>query len=272
MQLIIQPCVKDDPILCELIQAGDRQAKQELCIKYQGLVCKYARAYLNVYGNDLDVEDLEQLGYLGLLIAAEKFDFSYQNTFGTYAAFWIKQSILRGIVDCGFTVRLPIRLLKAIGKCSGLDSYYERAGLDRTECMEAIADALSIEVSKVEELLSIRKCYMNLASLNVPAGEDQIYELEELLEDTQQISIENQVVDSALSAAINSVLSTLTEREEYVIKLRFGIGCECDHTLEQIGEVLHLTRERVRQIEREAMRKLRNPKRSKKFKGFLLYV
>jgi len=114
MQLIIQPCVKDDPILCELIQAGDRQAKQELCIKYKGLVRKYAKAYLNVYGNDLDIDDLEQLGYLGLLIAAEKYDYSYHNTFGTYATFWIKQSITRGIVDHGFTVILPVRLLKVI--------------------------------------------------------------------------------------------------------------------------------------------------------------
>ena len=224
---------------------------------------------MNVYGNDLDIEDLEQFGYLGLLIAAEKFDFSYHNTFSTYAAFWIKQNISRG-AGYGFTIRLPIQLLKDIVKCSGLDSYYERQGLDRKERVEAIADAMSIEVGKVEELLSIKKCYMNLASLNVPAGEDQIYELEELLEDTQQISIENQVVDSALSAAINIVLLTLTEREEYVIKLRFGIGCECDHTLEQIGEILHLTRERVRQIENEAMRKLRNPYRSQKLKGFLL--
>ena len=269
IQLIIQPCVKDDPILCELIQAGDRQAKQELCIKYKGLVRKYAKAYLNVYGNDLDIEDLEQFGYLGLLIAAEKFDFSYHNTFSTYAAFWIKQNISIG-AGYGFTIRLPIQLLKDIVKCSGLDSYYEREGHDHIERVEAIADAMSIEVGKVEELLSIKKCYMNLASLNVPAGEDQIYELEELLEDTQQISIENQVVDSALSAAINSVLSTLTEREEYVIKLRFGIGCKCDHTLEQIGEILHLTRERVRQIEREAMRKMRHPNRSKKLEGFLL--
>ena len=270
IQLIIQPCVKDDPILCELIQAGDRQAKQELCIKYQVLVRKYARAYLSVYGNNLDIENLEQFGYLGLLIAAEKFDFSYHNTFSTYATFWIKQSISRGIANFGFTVRLPIRLLNEIGKSSRLDKYYEREGLGQTERMEAIADALSIEVSKVGELLSIKKCYMNLASLNVSVEDDQDNELEELLEDTQQISIENQVVDSALSAAINIVLLTLTEREEYVIKLRFGIGCECDHTLEQIGEILHLTRERVRQIENEAMRKLRNPYRSQKLKGFLL--
>jgi len=270
IQLIIQPSVKDDPILCELIQAGDQQAKEKLCIRYQGLVRKYAYAYLNVYGNDLDVVDLEQMGYLGLLIAAEKFDFSYQNTFGTYASFWIKQSILRGIVDCGFTVRLPIRLLKAIGKCSGLDSYYERAGLDRTECMEAIADTMGIEVNKVEELLSIRKRYMNLVSLNVPAGEDQGDELEELLEDTQQISIEDLVIDTALVTELEKVLATLTAREERVIRLRFGIGCEDEHTLEQVGEILGLTVERVRQIEHEAMRKMRQPSRLKRLKVFLL--
>ena len=268
IQLIIQPCVKDDSILCELIQAGDRQAKQELCIKYQGLVCKYARAYLNVYGNDLDVEDLEQMGYLGLLIAAEKFDFSYQNTFGTYATFWIRQSISRGIADHGFTVRLPLRLLKDIVKCSGLDSYYEREGLDHIERMEAIADALSIEVSKVGELLSIKKCYMNLASLNVSVGDDQDDELEELLEDTQQISIEDRVIDTALVTELEKVLATLTAREERVIRLRFGIGCEDEHTLEQVEEILGLTVERVRQIEREAMRKMRQPSRAKSLKVF----
>lgn len=138
---LIQPYVKDDSILCVLIQAGDRQAKQVLCIKYQGLVRKCAYGYLNVYGNDLPIEDLEQMGYLGLLIAAEKFDVSYQNAFSTYAIFWIKQSILRGISDCGFTVRLPVRLLKSIGKCSGLDSYYEREGLCHAGRMEAISIA-----------------------------------------------------------------------------------------------------------------------------------
>ena len=270
IQLIIQPCVKDDPILCELIQAGDRQAKQELCIKYQVLVRKYARAYLSVYGNDLDIEDLEQFGYLGLLIAAEKFDFSYHNTFSTYATFWIKQSISRGIANFGFTVRLPIRLLNEIGKSSRLDKYYEREGLGQTERMEAIADALSIEVSKVGELLSIKKCYMNLASLNVSVGDDQDDELEELLEDTQQISIEDLVIDTALVTELEKVLATLTAIEERVIRLRFGIGGADEHTLEQVGEILHLTRERVRQIEREAMRKMRQPNRAKKLKSFLL--
>ena len=270
MQLMIQPCVKDDSILCELIQAGDRQAKQVLCIKYQGLVRKYAYAYLNVYGNDLPIEDLEQMGYLGLLIAAEKFDVSYQNAFSTYAIFWIKQSMLRGIVDCGFTVRLPIRLLKYIVKCSGLDSYYEGEGLGHTERMEAIAYALDIEVSNVEELLSMKKRYMNLASLNVPAGENQSCELEELLEDTEQIPIEDQVIDSALSIELEKVLSTITAREERVIRLRFGIGGEREHTLDQVEEILDLTRERVRQIENEAMRKMRQPDRAKKLKDFLL--
>ena len=270
IQLIIQPCVKDDSILCELIQAGDRQAKQELCIKYQGLVRKYARAYLNVYGNDLDVEDLEQMGYLGLVIAAVKYDFSYQNTFGTYAIFWIKQSIIREIADHGFTVRLPIRLLKTIGKCSGLDSYYEREGLANIERMEAIADTMGIEVSNVEELLSMKKRFMNLVSLNVLVGDDQSYELEELVEDTQQTPIEDQVIDSALSTELEKVLSTLTDREKRVIRLRFGIGCEDEHTLEQVGEILGLTVERVRQIEREAMRKMRQPNRAKKLKLFLL--
>lgn len=269
IHLIIKPCVKDDSILCELIQARDRQAKQELCIKYQRLVRKYAKAYLNVYGNDLDIEDLQQMGYLGLLIAAEKYDFSYHNTFGTYATFWIKQSITIGIADHGFTIRLPVRLLKDIGKCSGLDSYYELEGLVHTKRMEAIADVMSIKVSKVEKLISIKKRYMNLASLNVPVGEDQSYELEELLEDTQQIPIEDQVVDSALAAEFEKVLSTLTAREERVIRLRFGIGDEDEHTLEQVGEILGVSVKRVRQIENLAMRKMRQPKRSKKLRRLL---
>ena len=267
MQLIIQSCVKADPILCELIQDGDRQAKQELCIKYQSLVRKYAYAYYKVYGNDLPIEDLEQMGYLGLLIAAEKFDFSYHNTFSTYAKFWIMQKISRGVA-CGFTIRLPIYLLKDIVRCSGLNNFYEKKELDHIERMEAIADTMGIEVNKVEERLSIRTRYMNLASLNVSVGDDQDDELEELLEDTQQISVENQVVDSALSTEIEKVLSTLTAREDRVIRLRFGICGEDEHTLEQVGEILHLTRERVRQIENQAMRKLRNPKITKYLRGF----
>ena len=222
------------------------------------------------YGNDLDIEDLEQFGYLGLLIAAEKFDFSYHNTFSTYAAFWIKQSILRGIVDCCFTVRFPLRLLKAIGKCSGLDSYYEREGLCHAERMEAIADMMGVETSKVEELLSIKKCYMNLASLNVFVGDDQGDELEELLKDTEQLPVEDQVVDSALVTEIEKLLATLTAREERVIRLRFGIGCENEHTLEQVGEILGVSVKRVRQIENLAMRKMRQPNRAKRLKLFLL--
>lgn len=264
---LIQPYVKDDSIICVLIQAGDRQAKQVLCIKYQGLVRKCAYAYLNVYGNDLPIEDLEQMGYLGLLTAADKYDFSYDNTFGTYATFWIKQSISRGIAGCGFTIRIPIRSLKDIVKCSGLDSYYEGEGLGHTERMEAIAYALGIEVSKVEELLSMKKRYLNLASLNVPAGENQSSELEELLEDTEQIPIEDQVVGSALSIELEKVLSTLTAREERVIRLRFGIGGEREHTFDQVGEILDLTRERVRQIENEAMRKMRQPSRANSLSG-----
>ncbi len=264
---LIQPYVKNDSILCELIQAGDRQAKQELSIKYQGLVRKYAYAYYRVYGDDLPIEDLEQMGYLGLLIAAEKFDVSYQNAFSTYAIFWIKQSILRGIVDCGFIVRFPIRLLKYIVKCSRFDKYYEQEGLDHRERVEAIADEMSIEVSKVEELLSMKKRYMNLASLNVPAGENQSCELEELLEDTEQLPIEDQVVDSALSIELEKVLSTITAREERVIRLRFGIGGEREHTLDQVGEILDLTRERVRQIENDAMRKMRQSSRANSLRG-----
>ena len=202
-----------------------------------------------------------------MMMRAEKFDFSYHNTFSTYAKFWIMQNISRGVA-CGFTIRLPIYLLKDIVRCSGLNNFYEKKELDHIERMEAIADTMGIEVSKVEELLSMKKRYMNLVSLNVPAGEDQSYEFEELLEDTQQIPIEDQVVDSALSTELEKVLSTLTDREERVIRLRFGIGGEDEHTLEQVGEILHLTRERVRQIENQAMRKMRHPNRSKNLKVF----
>lgn len=260
---------QSNTILCKLIQEGNQQAKQDLCIKNQGLVRKYANAYLNIYGNDLHIEDLEQMGYLGLLIAAEKFDFSFDNAFSTYAIYWIKQSIARGIVNSGFTIRLPVHILEDIIRCSRLDNYYDQEGLDYQERIEAISDEMNIEVRKVEELFSIRKRYMNLASLNVPVGDDNSNELKDILEDTQQSSVEDQIVDSALSTEVNSVLSTLTEREERVIRLRFGIGCERAYTLEQVGEMFDLTRERIRQIENLAMRKMRHPYRSQKLKGFL---
>lgn len=260
---------QSNTILCKLIQEGNQQAKQDLCIKNQGLVRKYANAYLNIYGNDLHIEDLEQMGYLGLLIAAEKFDFSFDNAFSTYAIYWIKQSIARGIVNSGFTIRLPVHILEDIIRCSRLDNYYDQEGLDYQERIEAISDEMNIEVRKVEELFSIRKRYMNLASLNVPVGDDNSNERKDILEDTQQSSVEDQIVDSAFSTEVNSVLSTLTEREERVIRLRFGIGCERAYTLEQVGEMFDLTRERIRQIENLAMRKMRHPYRSQKLKGFL---
>ena len=255
--------------LCKLIQEGNQQAKQDLCIKNQGLVRKYANAYFNVYGNDLQLEDLEQLGYLGLLSAAEKFDFSYNNSFSTYAVFWIKQSISRGIADDGFAIRLPVHILEEIIRCTKLDNSYDQQGLSYQNRMVAISEKMDMDVQKIKDLFSIRKRYMNLKSLNIPVGEEQSNELEELLEDTQQNSIEDQVIDRALSAELDHVLSTLTKREEKVIRLRFGIGGERAHTLEQIGELLEVTRERARQIENKALRKMRHPNRSKKLEGFL---
>lgn len=256
-------------ILCKLIQEGNQQAKQDICIKNQGLVKKYANAYFNYYGNDLEFEDLEQIGYIGLITAAEKFDITRDNAFTTYATLWIKQAISREVFDQGFTIRIPVHAIEKIIKITKLEKVYEYEGLEYNEIICAISKELQINENEVRHYINLRQKFMRCTSLNIPVGEKQETELEDMLVDEDGIVVEDEVEQHILSEDIRAVVSTLKPREQQVLNLRFGLIDGKELTLEQIGSIMNLTRERIRQIESKALRKLRHPSRSRKIKMYL---
>lgn len=256
-------------ILCKLIQEGNQQAKQDICIKNQGLVQKYASAYYNYYGNDLEFEDLEQVGYIGLITAAEKFDMNRDNTFTTYATFWIKQAISREIFDQGFSIRIPVHAMEKIIKITRLENLFEFQGMTHKQIINSIAEELQITEDDIRHYIHIRQKFLRCASLNTSVGEDMETELGELIPDVESITAEDAAIKKSLSKDIRYVVSKLSMREQEVINLRFGLIDGRKRTLEEVGQVLNVTRERARQIEAKALRKLRHPSKSKMIKEYL---
>ncbi len=256
-------------ILIELIQRGDEQAKQDLFVKNSGLVHKFAQRYLNRFPCKLELEDLVQEGYLGMLKAAEKFDFGKNTQFSTYATWWIKQAITRAIDDTGLTVRLPVNLVEQILKATRLDRDFQMQGYGVRERLELIAEAMTANVDHVTELFRLRNVYMNMTSLDVPVGEDGDALLGDFIEDEDAEAVDDAASFILLKEQLDEVLSTLTAREREVLTLRFGLADGKDRTLEEVGKYFNFTRERARQIEAKALRKLRHPARSKKLKDFL---
>lgn len=260
---------QSNDILCRLIQEGNKQARQDICVKNKLLVDKYVNAYLRYFGNHLDFEDLEQAGYIGLLKAAEKFDLKRDSAFSTYAVFWIRQSIVREVMDNGFVIRIPVHLMELIAKITRLDNQFNTKGYTYNERMHLIAEELDITGERVENLLAIRQQYLSYSSLNTPVGEEEETELEEIYVDKDQVSVEDIVANKMLCEQMKEVLLTLTEREQRVLKLRFGFVDGRTRTLEEVGREYNVTRERIRQIEAKAIRKLQHPSRSRKLKDYL---
>ena len=256
-------------ILCKLIQEGNQQAQQDICIKNQGLVQKYASAYYNYYGNDLEFEDLEQVGYIGLIIAAEKFDMKRDNAFTTYATFWIKQAMSREIFDQGFPIRIPVHAMEKIIKITRLENIFDFQRMNHKQIINSIAEELQITEDEVRHYIHIRQKFLRCASLNIPVGEDMETELGELIPDEESITAEDAAIKKSLSKDIRYVVSKLSMREQEVINLRFGLIDGRKRTLEEVGQVLNVTRERARQIEAKALRKLRHPSKSKMIKEYL---
>lgn len=255
-------------MLLDAIKRGNKQAMQDLCIKNKALVDKYAQMYKKLMGNNLEFEDLEQAGMLGMIKAAEKFDFSYNGAFSTYAVWWIRQSIMREIMDHGFTVRIPVHIMEKILKVAHLES--EHADIeDYDKRIKVIAEESDMPIEKIQWYIYLRKMYVSTVSLDVPVGEDDDTSLQELVPIEDEISVEGQVSRELLKDKIREVLSTLTPREQKVISMRFGLNDGVEHTLEQVGKEFNVTRERIRQIEAKALRKLRHPSRSKKLRDFL---
>ncbi|SCW67218.1 RNA polymerase primary sigma factor [Ruminococcaceae bacterium YRB3002] len=243
-------------ILCALIHEGNEAAKQALCIKNQKLVWKYAYAYYKFYGNKLDMEELAQAGYIGLLKGADRFDLSRGNTFSTYVVYWIKQSIERELIDKGFTIRLPVHMFEKVKKLTKLDTKYDEMGYSFDERVNLIAIDMEETPEYIIELFTYKFRFFSLSSLDVPVGEEEETPLSDFIENKTIESPEDVADKKELRILLEKALATLTKREERVIRLRFGFDDGTPKTLEEIGKIEGVTRERIRQIEAKALRKL----------------
>lgn len=255
--------------LCIMIHQGNKQARSDLCIKNKRLVQSFAAKYQHFFGNKLEFEDLEQAGFYGLIVAAERFKPEAGNHFSTYAVFWIRQAILREIMNNGFMIRLPVYIMDYIIRIGRLETQLEGKFLSPNEMISAIAVEMDLSEERIIELLMIRKNVLSTSSLNTPIGEEMDTELEDLLPAPEINTPEDNATNSEMREIMESVLNTLTPREAMVLRMRYGFDGEQPQTLEEVGKKLKLTRERIRQIESKAMRKLRHPSRSKKLKDFL---
>lgn len=258
---------QSNEILCILIQEGNKQAEQDLCVKNKKLVDKCVIAYQKRYGNRLDFGDLEQVGFMGLIKAAKKFNVQQGNAFSTYAVWWIKQTISREIMDNGYAIRIPVHMMEKISKVAKVESLY--MGLNIKERIKKISEDLSMTEETVKECLILRKNYLSYASLDTPIGDEEDMELGDMISEEGALSVEDIVIDRVLRYTIEDIISTLTEREQKILRLRFGLDDWRARTLEEVGAQFNVTRERVRQIEAKALRKLRHPSRANKIKDFL---
>ena len=255
-------------ILLELVKSGDEQAKQDLIVKNSGLVMKSARYYYEKFPCSLELDDLIQEGNLGMLKAAQRFDFGKRTQFSTYATWWIVQAISRAIMNTGQVISLPVHITEKIVKATKLDVKFQMQGFSPRRRIELIAETMEISTERVRELFEVRNAYMNLKSLDMPVDAESDTKLLELIPDRQQ-SLDNSVAFIELKERIRDVLESLTPREKAVLMLRFGLYDGHDRTLEEIGQTFNVTRERIRQIEAKALKKLRHPTRSKKLRDFL---
>lgn len=258
---------QSNEVLCMLIQQGNKQALQDLCVKNTGLIKKYANGYKKYYRFKLDLEDLEQAGFLGLMKAAYRFETKHDTKFSTYAVWWIKQSIAREIMDTGNTIRIPVHMMERIMKVNRLLGVYD--DLDPEEQIGVVAKEAGLGKEDVRYCILLSKTYLQPTSLNIPIGEDGQTELGELIPDDTDESVSDVIEYEDLRRNLKEVLDTLSDREKNVLILRFGLDDGRPRTLEEIGGKMGVTRERIRQIEEKALKKLRHPSRSKKLRDFL---
>lgn len=254
---------------------NDMQAREYLILKNKNLVKK--AAYIRKTYSLLEYDDLIQEGIIGLIYGIEKYNIKYETQFTTYVYYWIVQVIDRAIYDKGSTVRLPVHLVEKMNRLSKLEN--QQAVLDGKVPPEEICKMLDISMNEYNLLKFYMQSFKTVASLNKIVGEDtgdSDSELMDFIPSTSQLSdipsyeneTENTVIENELRKNIDELLSTLTPREEKILRLRFGLDDGKDRTLEEVGREFNVTRERIRQIEARALRKLRHPSRSKKLKGY----